>query len=154
MEPDVQERMAAWFLVQDRLAEFGRAVDAKQFHRLEQVMTPDVVGIYNGQRSHETCAQLIDAMEINLGVDSYCAKCQHNVLNVQVFLDGKDHIESLANFYAIQQGQYDYEGQYWKTWGEYNDFWVRTPGGLRLRERRYTTFFSEGPAEIVTPRKR
>lgn len=145
-----QSRMTISFLIQDRLFEFGRAVDSKQFHRLDAVFDQNAVGIYNGANSHETAAQLIAAMHHNLGVNSHCGVSQHNILNVQVVQDDDVAAESRAYFYAIHAGVAAYDGQLWKTWGEYNDFWILTAAGWRIRERRYTTFFSEGPAEIVT----
>ena len=145
-----QNRMATSFLIQERLFEFGRAVDTKQFHRLDAVFDQKAVGIYNGRNGHDTAAQLIDAMHQNLGNNSNCGASQHNILNVQIVSDGDEEIESRAYFYAIHAGLGPYDGQLWKTWGEYNDFWVLTAAGWRIRQRRYTTFFNEGPAEIVT----
>lgn len=137
-------------MITDRLLEFSRAVDTKKFERLENVFAPVAVGIYNGRRSHETCAELIASMHRNLGDNCYCGASQHNVLNVQVEMEGTDRATSRAYFYAVQLGVDRYDGQFWKTWGEYHDFWTLTAAGWRIHERRYTTFFSEGPAEIVT----
>lgn len=147
-----QARMTTSFLIQERLSEFGRAVDTKQFDRLDAVFDQNAVGTYNGRNSHRTAAQLIEAMHHNLGDNSHCGVSQHNILNVQVALDDDASAESRAYFYAVHAGLGIYDGQLWKTWGEYNDFWILTAAGWRIRERRYTTFFSEGPAEIVTAR--
>ncbi len=151
-EASIQRRMATSFLIQERLFEFGRAVDSKQFDKLDTVFDENAVGIYNGKRGHDTRAQLIASMHHNIGSNSYCEASQHNVLNVQIMSDDEETAESRAHFYAVQAGCDRYEGQYWKTWGEYNDFWVMTAVGWRIRKRLYTTFFSEGPAEIVTAR--
>lgn len=147
--PSDQERMLLAFHVKDRLARFGRAVDTKAFGGLDEIFMPDVVGIYDGHTSHTTLAQLVGAMEIFLGPDSNCGKSLHNVMNVEAAFDGEGRAVSYANFYALQEGLKDYSGQTYKTWGEYNDFWTLTPDGWRIHERRYSTWFSEGPKAIV-----
>jgi SnoaL-like domain len=147
--PSDMDRLLLKFHVEERLAKFGRAVDEKAFSKLDQIFLPDVVGIYNGYQSHSSLVELIEAMDSKLGPDSACGICQHNVLNVEADFDGEGRAISRANFYALQEGVGDYAGQTYKTWGEYNDFWTLTPSGWRIRERRYTTFFNEGPKAIV-----
>jgi hypothetical protein len=33
-------------------------------------------------------------------------------------------------------------------WGEYHDFWLRTPEGWRVNKRFYSIFLTEGPHQI------
>lgn len=143
------ERLLLKFHIEEGLARFGRAVDAKGFSALDQVFLPEAVGVYNGYQAHSCLAELIEAMADKLGPDSQCGVSQHNVLNVEADFDGAGQAVSFANFYALQEGVKDYAGQTYKTWGEYNDFWSLTPAGWRIRERRYTTLFNEGPKAIV-----
>ena len=148
-DPVIDDRLRLSFLIQERLAKFGRAVDAGRFHDLDQVFASDVVGIYNGRVGHRSLEALIRSMEHNRGPQSQCSGGQHNVLNVEATFHGRDEAESKANFYAIQIGRHRYQGKYWSTWGEYNDFWRLTDEGWRIYERRYTTTFSDGEGAIV-----
>jgi hypothetical protein len=143
------EKMLLTFHIQERLARFCRAVDTKEFARLDEVFLPEVVGIYNEHQSHATLAELVSAMQSFIGADSNCGASLHNVMNVEADFDGENSAVSWANFYALQEGLKDYTGQTYKTWGIYNDFWTLTDHGWRIRERRYTTLFNEGPKAIV-----
>lgn len=146
---DLSAEMTISFEIGQKLNQFARLVDTKEFDSLGQVFVDEIVGIYNGAQGHDTLEALIASMHLTLGANSLCAGSQHNVLNLTVTGMGENWAESRAYFYAVQQGRGEYEGQFWKTWGEYNDVWASTPEGWRIARRNYTTFFSEGPQEIV-----
>ncbi len=141
---------SAWFAVQQKLFAFCSAVDRRQFHELRDVFLESATGDYGKGRVSANLADLLLAMEHNLGAGSNCGPSQHNVLNVRVALDEQGNWTSTAHFYAVHAGTGRWEGMLWKTWGQYEDLWEMTGNGLRIRHRQYTTFFEEGPGEIVS----
>ncbi|CAB1370472.1 nuclear transport factor 2 family protein [Denitratisoma oestradiolicum] len=144
-----RERMLLTLLIQERLFAFGSAVDSKQFPRLSEAFASSASGDYGQGRGHRSCDELIQSMEQHLGAGSNCGPSQHNILNVRVFVAPDDGVESQSNFYAVHEGVGRLQGQIWSTWGQYNDSWVSTVEGWRIQHRRYVTFFSAGPADIV-----
>lgn len=135
--------------LEDKLAEFGRAVDDKAFDALSEVFDPAAVGDYDGRRSHETSAVLIAAMHAHLGRMSECGATQHNVLNLRLLaLDG-DAARSLCNYYAVHQGVNAQAGRILSMWGSYQDDWRLTDQGWRIVHRRYTSLMADGPKAIV-----
>lgn len=144
-----KERMLLTFLIQERLFAFGRAVDSKQFPQLSEVFAPSASGDYGYGRGHQSCDELIQSMEQHLGPGSNCGPSQHNILNVRVSRNPDGGVESQSNFYAVHEGVGRLQGQIWSTWGQYNDAWRLTDDGWRIQHRRYVTFFSAGPADIV-----
>lgn len=144
------ERSQLAFLLGEKLADFGKAVDTKHFDTLLEVFAEDATGNYGERPGHSSCRELIDSMAHNLGEGSNCGASQHNVLNLRLVEHDGDRAVTRSNFYAVHQGLNRFSGQLWSTWGEYLDSWLLTPAGWRIWHRQYHTLFSEGPEQIVS----
>jgi hypothetical protein len=124
-------------------------VDHKQFDGMTGVFTHDAVQDYSAAYNNivKGVVPLIASMHANLGEGSNCGPTHHNVVNFRVSVDG-DTAESRTHYYAVHKGLNAYEGQIYSMWGEYHDFWVRTPEGWRVDKRFYSIFLTEGPHQI------
>ena len=127
-------------------------IDQKIFERLDEVFLPDAVGDYRSSNGnlHHGLAPLVARLNHNMSNGPYsdCGATHHNVFNVRATVDGDSAVSS-AHFYAVHQGLNAYAGKIYACWGQYDDQWVRTAQGWRIKYRRYTNFLIDGPVEIV-----
>ncbi|HEY4548527.1 MAG TPA: nuclear transport factor 2 family protein [Pedomonas sp.] len=138
------------YIFSTKLAQFGLAIDRMEPGLLSDVFDPDICGEYGGVVRHTTRDEFIASLLEHLGPGSNCGRKQHNILNLIVLGQSAETALTRCNFYAVHQGVRRFEGQLWKTWGEYEDTWRLTETGWRIAYRRYTTYFTEGPDEINT----
>jgi 3-phenylpropionate/cinnamic acid dioxygenase small subunit len=126
-------------------------VDHKRFDGMLGVFTHDAVQDYSSFHDNvlHGLEPLIAMMHGNMGEGSNCGPTHHNVGNFRVSVDG-DTAESRTNYYAVHRGLNAYEGLLFSMWGEYHDFWLRTPQGWRVNKRSYSTFLTEGPHQICS----
>jgi hypothetical protein len=126
-------------------------VDHKQFDGMTGVFTHDAVQDYSAAYNNVVhgVEPLIAQMHANLGEGSNCGPTHHNVVNFRVTVDG-DTAESRAHYYAVHKGLNAYDGQVYSMWGEYHDFWLRTPQGWRVNKRFYSVFLTEGPHQVCS----
>jgi 3-phenylpropionate/cinnamic acid dioxygenase small subunit len=129
---------------------YCEVIDAKDFDRLSDVFTEDAVGDYRSSNGilQQGLAPLVERLHRGMGKDSDCGATQHNVFNIRIDLEG-DGATSKAHFYAVHAGLGRFAGQIYSCWGQYDDRWVRTPAGWRVRERLYANFLTDGPVEII-----
>jgi hypothetical protein len=127
-------------------------IDAKDYDRLDQVFTPNCVGDYRSSNGllQDGLAPLVARLHRNMGRHplSDCGATHHNVCNFRIQVTG-DAATGKAHFYAVHRGINRYAGALYSCWGEYDDDWVRTAAGWRVRHRRYRNFLTEGPVELI-----
>lgn len=134
---------------------YCEVIDAKEFDRLDEVFTDDAIGDYrssNGILQHGL-APLVARLHIGMGAGSDCGATQHNVFNIRAEIDGHT-ATSKAHFYAVHAGLGPFARQIYSCWGQYDDSWMRTPAGWRVRERGYRNFLTDGPVEIIRATRR
>lgn len=138
------------YIFSTKLAQFGLAIDSQKLDLLSEVFDPAICGEYGGVVRHTSRDEFVAKVMENLGPGSNCGLKQHNVFNLIVLEHTDSQAITRCNFYAVHQGVRGFEGQLWKTWGEYQDSWRMTDQGWRITQRRYTTYFTEGPDDINT----
>ena len=127
----------------DRLALMSEICDTRAWHRLSQVMDPDVVA-YG--------ATGIDAVvEENLRrFLGGCGPSQHLLGNHRVEVDG-DTAGSTCEARVFHQGKDEREHLTWECFGTYRDRWVRTPEGWRMTERVFDVRATIGDFSVLQP---
>jgi 3-phenylpropionate/cinnamic acid dioxygenase small subunit len=129
--------------IQQVLCRWCELVDQHAWRQMDEIFTPDVVGVYNGKEvpGLET---LIETGLQNMSRDTI-ARTQHNVLNFRIQIDeAGDQARCVTNYYAVHLGAGEFEGQIYSMWGEYDDQLRRTDQGWRIHRRDYKTAFVEG----------
>jgi 3-phenylpropionate/cinnamic acid dioxygenase small subunit len=129
---------------------YCEVIDSKVFEDLDEVFITDAVGDYQSANGNldQGLASLVTRLKRGMGPQSDCGPTQHNVMNVRVEVDG-DTATSKAHFYAVHRGINNQAGQIYTCWGQYDDTWVRTPMGWRIRHRDYQNFLTEGPVAVI-----
>lgn len=127
-------------------------VDSKDFDRMDEVFTEDVVGDYTQALGPGVIspnrASLIASMHANLGPQSNCGATHHNVLNFRIHPAG-DTATAKVHYYAVHRGRAAQDGALYSMWGQYADDLVRTDAGWRVARRVYTVALTEGPSAVV-----
>ena len=130
-------------------------IDCKDFDRFDEIFTADTFGDYTQAYGADAVRhgrdELVAIMKQNLGESSNCGATHHNVLNIEIDVNG-DSAAATVNYYAVHRGVRDHEGALYSMWGRYHDDLVRTDNGWRIARRRYMLSLSEGPVVTSVPR--
>jgi hypothetical protein len=134
--------------ITDKLGLWCRIVDRRDLSQMKEVFSTDIFWDYGKGTFEHGLDNVIRRIELHLVEGTYCGATQHHLANMRVDING-DEAESEAYFFAAHAGIGTNEGKTLLQWGNYNDFWKRTPEGWRIGKRIYRIDISEGPMEIV-----
>ena len=134
--------------ITDKVGLWCRIVDTRNLDRMSEVFDASVEWDYGKGTVDFGLDTVVKRIKAHLVEGTYCGTTQHHLSNMRVDIDG-DEAESEAYFVAAHAGTGENEGQTLVQWGNYNDFWKRTPDGWRIVKRIYRIDISDGPLEIV-----
>jgi len=134
--------------IADKVGLWCRIVDTKDLSRMPEVFDKDIFWDYGKGTSEQGLDNVVARIDAHLVSDSLCGATQHQLANMRIDVDG-DEAESEAYFFAAHAGIGALEGKTLLQWGNYNDFWRRTPDGWRIVKRLYRIDISDGPLEVV-----
>lgn len=128
-------------IVLNRLGDFPRIVDRKQWTRAGEVFAQDVVFDYGDGREQQGIPALIAQFR---KYHDRCSAMQHLLGSIQIDIDG-DSAVTCAYVQARHQGKDDKANAFLDTHGEYTDRWQRRPEGWRIvrRDARWTLFMGD-----------
>lgn len=129
-------------LIVEQLARFALATDARDWSTIEELLTEDAQAY-----SASGAAAAIVQMQAHLGG---VGATQHLLGNHRVVVDG-DRAQSFTYARVHHVGAGPMEGSFYECMGEYDDRWVRTPGGWRITYRSFEIRISLGDFAVLRP---
>jgi ketosteroid isomerase-like protein len=124
------------------LAELAAATDARDWATITALLTEDCVAY-----GAEGPDAVVHRMQQHLGG---VGPTQHLLGNHRVTVTG-DTARSLTYGRVHHQGAGPMTGAHYECLGEYDDRWVRTDAGWRLRRRRFEIRVSLGDFAVLRP---
>ncbi|MFI0464283.1 nuclear transport factor 2 family protein [Saccharopolyspora sp. 5N102] len=126
----------------ERLAELATAIDARDWAAVAAAFLPDAHG-YSRDGVEAIVRQMRDHLD-------GCGPTQHLLGNHRVAVDG-DTARSLTYARVHHVGAGPMAGRFFECMGEYDDRWVRTPGGWRLSSRTFDMRIVLGDFAVLRP---
>ena len=127
------------------LARYASAIDERDWDRLATCFTADAVGDYAGAPPREGYA----------AIEALCRRTlapldasQHLVGSIEIELQG-DQARSRCAVQAQHTRRGLAEGENYLVGGTYQDAWVRTDEGWRIRRRRLQVLWQEGNPGVL-----
>lgn len=124
------------------LAEFAAATDARDWEAIASLLTDDAVGY--GARGP---AAVVQRMQDHLGG---VGPTQHLLGNHRVRVEG-DEARTFTCARVHHVGAGPLTGSFYECLGEYDDRWVRTLAGWRIRRRSFEIRISLGDWAVLRP---
>ncbi|MGV3768947.1 MAG: nuclear transport factor 2 family protein [Sphingobium phenoxybenzoativorans] len=134
--------------IEDKVGLWCRIVDTHAMNRMGEVFADDIFWDYGKGTTEQGLKNITHRIEAHLVDTPNCSATQHRLANMRIDVNG-DEAESEAYFVGVHAGAGEYEGKTLLQWGNYNDFWKRTPDGWRISRRIYRIDISDGPMGIV-----
>lgn len=132
-----------WVEIVGALNRFGAILDAREWDRIEEVITPDAV-LYGQQGA----AAIVDNnLRHYLGG---CGPSQHLLGNYDVAIDG-DVATSNTLVRAYHRGAGDRADKWFESYGVYHDRWRRTADGWRMTNREMEITANVGDISVLQP---
>ncbi len=124
----------------EALAEVASALDRRDWEALGASFTDDAEGYSASGRD-----AIVAVVRAHLGG---CGPSQHLLGNHRIEIDG-DTARSLT-YGRVHHVAADGDAVY-ECFGEYDDRWVRSPGGWRLTRRVFTVSYELGDRAVLQP---
>ncbi len=141
------EELLAYHAIERCLVEFARAMDSRDWPKLESILADDAVADFGSGTLHG--AESIVAL-IRSYIDA-CGPTQHLLGNLLVDAEA-DTARSLCYVSDMHLGRGERAQLTYRTLGDYHDRWRRTDGRWRLIERRKDNRAYLGSPEIFAGR--
>jgi hypothetical protein len=127
----------------DALNTLAYAFDHREWHRVGEVMAPDVDAY-----GHQGLQSVIDdSLRRHLGG---CGPSQHLLGNYQIRIDG-DVATSVTKARVFHRGRDERADRSFEVFGEYHDRWQRTADGWRMTYRRFDNHIVLGDWDVLQP---
>jgi ketosteroid isomerase-like protein len=121
------------------LARYSRAMDARQWHLMDDVFTDDATQEMGGLLLARGRKQIVDTIRAAI---ECCSHTHHMNSNIDASIDG-DTAHVVSNFRAWHRGSGTRSDVTYEAMGTYTDEFVRTAAGWRIRGR-----IEDNPIEI------
>ncbi|MDT0577065.1 EthD family reductase [Croceicoccus sp. F390] len=133
--------------IRDRLAQFAKVLDRKDWDALAEVFADDIVFDYGYGKDEHGMAALRQNMARHL---DGCGPTQHLIGSISVTVDAQD-ATSCAYVQARHQRTDDRNGPVFDANGEYRDVWQRRAQGWRIVRRDAAWHMHSGDPAILGP---
>lgn len=120
--------------VTDVVVRFFELVDAKDWARMNEVLTEDTTARWTPERLVEGLDSLNAAMQHMIGSDEVVT--HHHVASMTPVIDG-DKADVVARVRAMHYGVGPRAGKYYESLGVQPTHLVRTPAGWRIKHHEY-----------------
>ncbi len=124
------------------LADFAAATDARAWETIAALLTEDAYA-YGAQGP----VAVVERMQDHLGG---VGPTQHLLGNHRVRIDG-DQAQTFTYARVHHVGAGEMAGSFYECMGEYDDHWVRTSAGWRMRRRAFEIRISLGDWAVLRP---
>jgi hypothetical protein len=126
---------------------YALAIDARQFDLFDRVFTPDAELDYGDAG---TWNDLEVFKKYFAEAHDHFNMSQHFITNQQVVVNG-DRANTISYVQARHSRNIDGSASFWEMGGWYDDVFVRTPAGWRIKRRLCCGNWSDGNIRVLAP---
>ncbi len=132
-------------LILNKLSDFPRIVDGKDWSRIGEVFANDICFDYGDGGEKQGLPALLEQFQ---KFHDRCSAMQHLLGSVQIEVKGDTAI-TRAYVQARHQGKGEREGLFFDTHGEYTDSWARRSEGWRVVRRDASWSMFMGDSSVL-----